>query len=136
LITQYGVLPYKGDAETPEFLLVTSRQTGRWVIPKGHPIAGLTPPLSAAQEAFEEAGIEGEVGAAALGAFRYRKRIRFLLPVMARVTVYPLRVTRERATWPEAHQRRRSWFSRADAAAAVEEAELRRMILAFSIPPH
>ena len=118
-----------------QFLLVTSRQTGRWVIPKGNPIRGLAPPQSAAREAYEEAGIEGEVGESALGAYRYRKGTRFLLPRMARVTVYPLAVTRELDAWPEAHQRRRQWFSRADAARAVDEAALRRIILAFSIPP-
>lgn len=136
MLTQYGVLPYRIDGEGGlEILLITSRQTRRWVIPKGHPIPGLAPPHSAAREAYEEAGIEGEVGGTALGGYRYRKGFRFLLPRMARVTVYPLAVLRELDAWPEAHQRRRSWFSRADAARAVNEVALRRMILAFSIPP-
>lgn len=132
MIAQYGALPYRLDAEgTLEILLITSRETGRWVIPKGHPVPGLPPPQSAAVEAFEEAGIEGEIGEAAIGVFRYRKRIRFGLPRLARVTVFPLRVTRVLRRWPEAHQRRRSWFSRTAAAGAVDEIALRRMILAF-----
>lgn len=132
MIRQYGVLPYRVDSDGGvQILLVTSRQTGRWVIPKGHPIAGLSPAESAAREAYEEAGIEGEVAPGALGAFRYRKRIRFGLPRLARVTVFPLCVTRVLRRWPEAHQRRRQWFHRAAAASAVEETALRRMILGF-----
>ncbi len=132
MITQYGVLPYRMDPEGGlQILLVTSRQTGRWVIPKGNPIAGLTPYDSAAREAYEEAGIEGEVAEAAIGAYRYRKRIRFGIPRLARVKVFPLRVTRELPQWPEAHQRRRQWFAGAAAASAVDETGLRRLILGF-----
>lgn len=132
LITQYGALPYRIDAEgVLEILLITSRETARWVIPKGHPVPGLAPPQSAALEAYEEAGIEGEVAEAAIGVFRYRKRIRFGLPRLVRVTVFPLRVTRVLRRWPEAHQRRRQWLPRAAAASAVQEVALRRLILAF-----
>lgn len=132
MISQYGALPYRFAADGAlEILLITSRETGRWVVPKGHPIVGLTPSQSAAIEAFEEAGIEGEIGEEAIGAFRYRKRIRFGLPRLVRVGVFPLRVTRELRRWPESHQRRRQWFARAAAASAVEEVALRRMILAF-----
>ena len=132
MITQFGALPYRIDGEGGvQILLVTSRQTGRWVIPKGHPIAGLPPHDSAAREAFEEAGIEGAVAAESIGVFRYRKRIGFGLSRPARVIVFPLRVTRVLSSWPEAHQRRRQWLPRAAAASAVEEVALRRMILRF-----
>lgn len=60
---QYGVLPYRfTDIGSLEMLLVTTRETKRWIIPKGWPIKGLKPPKSAAREAYEEAGIRGTVG--------------------------------------------------------------------------
>ena len=71
---QYGALPYRvtktGDIE---FLLVTSRETGRWIIPKGWPIAGLEPAEAAAREAYEEAGVRGVVGIRAIGEYAYKK---------------------------------------------------------------
>ena len=133
MIRQYGVLPYRLDETgAMEILLVTSRRTGRWVIPKGHPISGLTPPDSAAREAYEEAGIEGETGLVEVGAYRYTKLLRFRFTRRARVTVFPMKVTRELRTWPEQHQRRRQWFAPAAAAHAVEALGLRRLILAFT----
>jgi 8-oxo-dGTP pyrophosphatase MutT (NUDIX family) len=66
---QYGVLPYRfTETNSLEVLLVTTRQTRRWIVPKGWPIKGLKPPRSAAREAYEEAGIRGTVGAKAIGS--------------------------------------------------------------------
>ncbi len=71
---QYGALPYRFTPDAAlEVLLVTTRQTRRWIIPKGWPIKGLRPPKSAAREAFEEAGVHGKIGAKPLGAFTYDK---------------------------------------------------------------
>ena len=73
---QYGVLPYQfTDTNSLEVLLVTTRQTRRWIIPKGWPIKGLKPPRSAAREAYEEAGIRGTVGAKSIGVFSYEKSL-------------------------------------------------------------
>src|SRR5687768_10703659 len=75
MMTQYGALPYDpGEDGEPRVLLITSRETKRWVIPRGNPIAGLGPAQAAAQEAYEEAGIRGEIEESALGAYRYDKR--------------------------------------------------------------
>lgn len=132
MIEQYGALPYRVDASGDlRILLVTSRRTGRWVAPKGHPMPGRRPHEAAAQEAYEEAGVEGEIASEPIGAFRYRKGWRYLLPLRAEVTLFPLRVTRELDAWPEASQRRRAWFSRAEAAAAVRERRLKQLIRAF-----
>src|SRR5580693_5290774 len=69
---QYGALPYRF---TPiaalEILIVTTRQSRRWIVPKGWPIKRLTPSKSAAREAFEEAGVRGKIGARPIGHFRY-----------------------------------------------------------------
>ena len=111
--------------------MITSRETRRWVIPKGNPIRGLPPHLAAAQEAFEEAGISGIPCPSALGSYRYWKRRDDGRFKDASVEVFPLAVTLEADEWPERTQRERRWFSLSDAAAAVEEAELTRLIAAF-----
>jgi 8-oxo-dGTP pyrophosphatase MutT (NUDIX family) len=68
---QYGVLPYRfTEAAALEVLIVTTRQSKRWIVPKGWPIKGLTPSKSAAREAFEEAGVIGRVPKAAIGVLQ------------------------------------------------------------------
>ena len=109
-------------------LLVTSRDTGRWVVPKGWPMDGLDPWEAAAVEALEEAGAEGAVTAAPLGTYGYDKRLSGGETLPCRVTVYPLRVTRLRDRWKEAKERTRRWFDPADAAKRVDEPELRELL--------
>jgi len=109
-------------------LLVTSRQTGRWVIPKGWPWPDREEWISAAEEAREEAGVLGTMHPTRIGSYKYDKRQPTgVLPV--HVTVFRLEVTAELATWPECDQRKRCWFSRTEAAAAVEEPELQNLIM-------
>ena len=75
---QIAVLPYRTEGPAIDapirILLVSSRGTGRWVIPKGRPESKLTPHASAAKEAEEEAGVLGATCPTPLGSFRYRKR--------------------------------------------------------------
>ena len=105
MITQYGVLPYRATADGGiEILLVTSKERGRWVIPKGNPIPFMLNHESAAREAFEEAGVEGPIASEPIGAYRYGKRRRGA-EALAEVCVYPLQVTREAAAWPEHRER-------------------------------
>lgn len=131
---QYGALPYrrKGDLE---ILLITSRETRRWVIPKGWPMKGKKPSAAAAQEAFEEAGVDGTMGKAALGAYPYVKRLGDGAPAPCMVRVFPMEVVGEHETWPEMHQRERRWFTPKAAAAAVDEPELAQLIKAFARAP-
>ena len=132
MIRQFGALAYRVDGEEGlQILLVTSRDTGRWVVPKGNPMLHRSGAETAAEEAFEEAGVRGEIGTRPIGSFRYRKRTRLLLAVTAEVRLFPLRVEQLLEQWPERHQRRRQWFSREEAAAAVAERGLRRLILGF-----
>jgi 8-oxo-dGTP pyrophosphatase MutT (NUDIX family) len=109
--TQYAALPYRvTKTRAIEFLLVTSRESGRWIIPKGWPIAGLQPARSAAQEAYEEAGVRGVIGTKAIGEYSYNKEDRTGGRALScRVTVFALLVRRQHRTWPEAHQRRTRW---------------------------
>ncbi|WP_332689310.1 NUDIX hydrolase [Bosea sp. (in: a-proteobacteria)] len=128
--TQYAALPYRLSATgTLDIMLITSRDTGRWVIPKGWPMRGKTGAEAAAREAYEEAGIIGQASAAPVGAYHYRKRRSHGASVLCRVEVFPLDVLEELQRWPEKRQRRRSWFSAEDAAALVDEEELKALIL-------
>jgi two-component system phosphate regulon sensor histidine kinase PhoR len=130
MIRQYGVLAYdQGDDGGLRFLLITSRETKRWVIPRGNPIRGLSPSGAAAQEAWEEAGIRGAVEDRALGSYRYDKRRADGSYVPAEVEVFALAVGRLLDDWPEKGQRERRWFAPAEAAEAVEEPELKALVL-------
>jgi 8-oxo-dGTP pyrophosphatase MutT (NUDIX family) len=135
VITQYGVLAYETaqDGE-PRFLLITSRTTKRWIIPRGNPIRGLSPSHSAAQEAYEEAGLTGFVGAHEIGSYPYVKRRRNGSSVPARVHVFPLSIPVQSSDWPERHERQTRWFTRAEAAEAVEEEDLKALIRTFAPP--
>lgn len=126
---QVAALPWRRGADGLEVLLVTSRETGRWVAPKGGRMAGKSDPEAAAQEALEEAGVEGLIERRPLGTFRYLKRLKRRGPRPTRVTVYALEVLIEHDDWKEASQRRRQWMKPEDAAAAVQEPELSRLIL-------
>jgi 8-oxo-dGTP pyrophosphatase MutT (NUDIX family) len=129
LIRQYGVIPYRRAADgSVEILLITSRETRRWVVPRGNPIAGLTHARSAAQEAFEEAGIRGPVEPGPIGRYRYDKRRASGRIEEAEVDLFPLRVTEVLDEWPERTQRERRWFAGEEAAAAVAEADLAALI--------
>jgi predicted phosphate transport protein (TIGR00153 family) len=113
-------------------MLVTSRDSGRWVIPKGNIGTGHAPHNAAAQEAQEEAGVCGAVCPTPIGSYRYRKRRGNGASLMIDVDVFPLAVTRELPSWKEQHQRERRWFSLGEAAAAVDEEDLRNLIRSFA----
>ncbi len=127
---QYAALPYRLAEET-EILLVTSRETQRWVIPKGWPMKGKKPHAAAAREALEEAGVSGRIGKAPIGAYRYVKRLKNGAPLVCDVDVFALEVARQRKRWPEQHQRTAHWFTVAEAAEAVHEPELQALIERF-----
>ena len=132
---QIAVLPYKvasPAADAPiHVLLITSRGTGRWVIPKGQPIAKLPPHASAAVEAEEEAGVLGSACPTSIGSYRYRKRRSSGASIWTDVEVFPFAVTQELDTWKEQHERERRWFTLSEAAEAVDEPDLRALIRSF-----
>jgi 8-oxo-dGTP pyrophosphatase MutT (NUDIX family) len=135
-LSQYAALPWRRRAEGGvEILMITSRETRRWVIPKGWPMKDLKPHQAAAREAWEEAGVEGRIRARKIGVFDYDKRLSGgqLQPV--RVEVYPLEVVEIHDAWPEAHQRERRWMAAAEAATQVDEPGLARLLAAFPGKP-
>lgn len=127
---QLAALPWRNDARL-EVLLITSRETRRWVIPKGWPMKGLEAPEAAAREAFEEAGVEGDVDRLAIGYYAYGKLMRdgSIRPID--VDVFALRVTREFDEWPERAERERRWFTPHEAAEVVDEAGLAEILRRF-----
>lgn len=112
-------------------MLVTSRETKRWVLPKGNLIPGLSPHAAAAHEAEEEAGVRGLACPTPLGAYRYRKTRKSGASLMVDVDVFPILVTHEMDEWEEQGQRERRWFSLSEAAQAVDEPDLQVLIRLF-----
>ena len=115
-----------------EVLLVTSRETHRWVVPKGWPWPNVSDHEAAAAEAWEEAGVRGDIRADKLGSFTYDKR-RDGEFVAVDVVVYLLEVTDEEPISPEMNERQRAWFSPSAAAQAVAEPALKTLLLALDI---
>ncbi len=126
---QTGALPWRRvGGDRLEVLLITSRRSGRWLIPKGWPMAGLSLADAAAQEAFEEAGVEGRIEPEPAGWLLHAKQHELRGAITVRIAVHRLAVERELATWPEIGQRARRWFSLEQAAEQVSSAELARLI--------
>jgi 8-oxo-dGTP pyrophosphatase MutT (NUDIX family) len=126
---QYGALPYRlSTGSRPQFMLITSRETQRWVIPKGWPQKGRSPQYSAAREAFEEAGVIGAVAKRSVGSFSYEKRLKNGGVVVCEVRVFPLEVIRQNKQWPEKQERDVKWLSASQAAKRVEEPMLSEII--------
>jgi len=111
--------------------MITSRDTRRWVIPKGWPIKGIKSPKSAAQEAFEEAGVIGKVRKSPVGAYAYDKRLKNGRLQHVRVAVFALAVESEAETYPELGQREKRWLPLAEAASLVDEPELMVVLATF-----
>jgi len=128
---QVAALPWRRGANGIEILLVTSRETRRWVTPKGGRMAGLSDAQSAAQEALEEAGIEGRITEAPIGTFRYLKILKRRAPRWCVVAVHALEVQVEHDAWHEQAERERIWVSREEAVRRVDEPDLKVLIAAF-----
>ncbi len=124
---QVAALPVRRINGIVEVLLVTSRDTGRWIIPKGWRLKGLKSHKSAAREAREEAGVKGKIKQKAIGRFSYVKRERSAQGAI-NVTVFLLSVRKECKRWREAGQRQRAWFAIETAALRVQEPELSSII--------
>jgi 8-oxo-dGTP pyrophosphatase MutT (NUDIX family) len=129
---QYAALPFRSNGESKlEIMLVTSRGTRRWIIPKGWPKRGMPPYETAAKEAFEEAGVLGKVSKRSIGSYPYEKILKKGDTANCRVEVFALRVTRQSKSWPEKRERRIMWYPPAEAVRCVREPHLRRIIRNF-----
>lgn len=130
---QTGALPWRlGKGKGIEVMLVTSRRSGRWTIPKGWPMPGKTLAEAAAQEAFEEGGVTGTVDPKPIGTFRHVKQQTPPGDIEVNIVVHPLWVDHELPKWPELGQRKRKWFTLKDAAKRVGSPELSELIRQFA----
>jgi 8-oxo-dGTP pyrophosphatase MutT (NUDIX family) len=131
---QYAALCYRETSVGElDILLLTSRDTGRWVIPKGWPMGAKAGHEVARQEALEEAGVTGEAGVVPLGIYSYQKRMHDDFCVPCGVEVFPMRVTGCVDSFKEKGKRQLEWVSPSTAAARVAEPELRDLILRFAM---
>jgi 8-oxo-dGTP pyrophosphatase MutT (NUDIX family) len=132
---QFAALPWRRLADGQvRVLLITSRETRRWVIPKGWPMPDRTPAEAAAQEAYEEAGVVGAPAKKPIGIYVYDKRLRDGAQQSVEVSVFPLEVFVEQFGFPEHAQRERLWTTPAEAADRVDEPELKALIRGFRPP--
>jgi 8-oxo-dGTP pyrophosphatase MutT (NUDIX family) len=125
MFIQSGVIPYRRRGGEIEILLITSRKRKRWVIPKGIVEVPLSPSDSASKEAWEEAGILGQIIQPPLGTYQYDK-----WGGTCQVEVFLLQIETVLESWPE-DWRDRQWVSLEEAANRVDEPELKQMILAL-----
>lgn len=128
---QVAALPWRRSPDGIEILLVTSRETRRWVTPKGGRIAGRTDAQSAALEALEEAGVEGVITESPIGTFRYLKVLKRRAPRWCVVALHALEVRVEHPVWHEQAERERAWMTVEQAAACVSEPDLAGIIRAW-----
>jgi len=131
-VPQVGALPWRKQDGKLEILLVTSRMTRRWVIPKGGVMAHLVDMNAARQEALEEAGIVGRMRRKPIGVYTYRKIDPVGAAQLCRVNVFALEVLSELKTWPEMRQRKRRWFAVEKAIPRIGERQLRKIIRSFA----
>ncbi|MFQ3302537.1 MAG: 8-oxo-dGTP pyrophosphatase MutT (NUDIX family) [Planktomarina sp.] len=129
--SQFGALCYRVTDGKIQILLISSRRTKRWILPKGWPENGMTPGESAANEAMEEAGVTGMLNERPLGVYCYEKNVANGENYPCIVTIYALKVKKTWADYPEKSERRRKWFGRKGAAKRVFEPELALLIKSF-----
>lgn len=120
---QAAAIPYRRGPEGLEFLLVTTRRRGHWIIPKGVIDPGRTAEQAALQEALEEAGVSGSIETPEIGRYEYEK-----WSMTCAVRVFLLRVDRVDEDWPEADVRRRAWLPAREAIARVNRHDLARLL--------
>ncbi len=130
--TQYAALCYRyKKGKGHEILLVTTRGAGRWIPPKGWPIKGISPDKAAAQEAFEEAGVKGNVHDRSLGRYKYFRTSNSNGRTSAEAYIFPLEVEKCVKDFKEKGQRKVKWFAPRKAAMMVREPKLRKIIRQF-----
>jgi 8-oxo-dGTP pyrophosphatase MutT (NUDIX family) len=118
-----------------QVLMVTSRETGRWIMPKGWTMNGKKPWAAAEIEALEEAGALGYIGRDIISQYTYKKKLGKGVSVTCDVDVYPMVVKRLKSNWKERSERKRKWFSAKGAAKKVSEPELAKVLMALAKKP-
>ena len=126
---QIAALPMRWKKDGPfQVLMVTSRETKRWIMPKGWTMDGHKPWAAAEIEALEEAGAVGYIGEEVIGTYTYRKKLADGSFLKCEVDVYPMVVEQLKRNWKERDQRKRRWFSAKGAAKRVSEPKLEKLL--------
>lgn len=128
-------MPFRQGQGEPEVMLVTSRETRRWILPKGNPKKNTKSYMVAAEEAFEEAGLKGRASQKPFYTFDSIKRLKSGKQVPCRVRVFSLAVKKQAERWPEKGERERAWMSFAEAAHNAGEAGLVLLFLELAADP-
>ncbi len=128
-LLQVAALCWRETNGKRQVLLVRSLDSNRWIIPKGWPMRGKSLAEAAAIEAWEEAGVKGEITPKPIGTFHYEKLRGTGVKQSCDARVFGLRVTRLESEFPESDLRKPRWFSAEDAAKRVREPELQALIL-------
>ena len=118
-----------------EVLMITSRDTGRWIVPKGWTMNGKKPWAAAEIEALEEAGAIGYISHETIGQYTYKKKLGKGLSVTCKVDVYPMMVERLKSNWKERSERTRKWFSAKGAAKRISEPALAKILKSLDKKP-
>ncbi|MEA5570850.1 NUDIX hydrolase [Calothrix sp. UHCC 0171] len=126
VLKQSGVVPYRVNNGSLEVLLITTRDRQSWVIPKGGIVNKMTPHDSAAKEAWEEAGVIGQVNSSEIGSYKYRKNGKTY-----HVKMYTLPVERESYQFPEAGKRFKQWVKAHEVGKHVKKSSLKRILKQF-----
>jgi len=129
--TQFGALCWRQQNDEVQVLLVTTRRSQRWILPKGWPVHDATPAEAALTEAWEEAGVVGKVKTSCLGIFSYCKGLPDDSNLPCVVAVFPVKVKELENDWPEKESRKRKWYSLKQAANLVEDPELSGILRKF-----
>ena len=132
LRAQFAALCWRVQDGKVQVLMITSRGTRRWILPKGWAMEGLTPAEAVAVEAWEEAGVTGKVVDRCLGIYSYEKELQGDQSFPCIAMVYPIKVKELARKYPEANQRRRKWMSPKKAAEKVAEPELAQILRDFN----
>ena len=128
---QYGVLPWRRAADGLQLLLITTRSTKRWIVPKGWPEKNMAPNECAAHEAYEEAGVLGDVADQPIGTFSHRKQLKSGHLITCRIHVFDMEVTGIAEDWPEKDEREIRWCTAEEAMALASDLGLRRIVAKF-----
>lgn len=131
-LTQVAGLCWRKNGDQTEVLLITSRERGRWIIPKGWPMKGKSDSATALQEAWEEAGVKkARPAQTAIGRFHYTKKLSTGALAPCRAVVYPIEVLSQESVFPEVRQRQQKWLPPEDAAELVDDDGLRSILRQF-----
>ncbi len=135
-VQRYGVILWRKDRRgRMRVLLVKGRGRGGWGVPTGRPTDDREAYLSAALEAFQEAGVIGEIQPDPLASYRYAKEAGNGALQRRQMTVFGLRVRGTLTNWPERAHRTRQWFNLDEAADLVGDRELARVLRSIQSAP-